>query len=416
MKKVLALFVVLMFATSAFAVGTNVKLLSQSDLPATMTDDNIMIGQYLISKIDGFANVVALEADDGGNAFGYMLLKSDFGTLGLSLSPSLGTVSGVSCTLPGNMLGLQWANGGIGAGLLLGLSNSGFEYADPTNIGGTPDKRARSRMLIGLQGGITLDVGMPLDLGLNVTIANQADEDTNMDAAIAGQKDSIAKTNANELGFTLLARTELSGLLVVVGGTYAMGNREVVSQIDNVGNNGTFMDAGDTNTLNKYTDSLIEAGALVGKIIKATETLKVTIATGLGFRMDGSQLTITENKVASTKTYGPMNVNSYVNAGVPLNVAVEGKLNETWRILGGIESMVITIASSGNKERLLNTDEKTETKDYYTSGSLSLDPGFSYDLGVSGTIGDLQLDLHLDPAILIYGPEFISGNNGNNSF
>jgi hypothetical protein len=357
-----------------------------------------------------------LEATDTGNSFGYMLMKTGIGTLGLSFSPTMGPRSGVSCAIPNNMLGLQWANKGVGLGLLFGTNVSGFNYNDPLTALTNPDKSSTDRMFIGLQGGASLNVGMPLDLGLNLNLCSQNDESTDMSNTVANQKAAYDKTSASEVGVNIVARAEASDMLWVAGGTLAIGGREVTHQVDN-NNNGVFTNPGDTNTLNKYSDNLFEAGVLAGKIIKATDSLKITLSTGLGIRFTGDEMTSTEDLVANTKTYGPFpGVNSYINGGIPVNIAVEGKLNDTWRILAGISTMALDLNNTNQKNRALITDQNPATSSYYTTGGINLNPGLNYDLGLTGVIGDLQIDFHVNPNVLIFGPNLLTGNTPYNMF
>ena len=72
--------------------------------------------------------------------------------------------------------------------------------------------------------------------------------------------------------------------------------------------------------------------------------------------------------------------------------------------------MALSLRSQGDKARVLNTDKDPASSNYYTTGWLNLDPNINYNIGVTGVIGDLQIDFNMNPYILIFGPNFITGN------
>lgn len=111
-------------------------------------------------------------------------------------------------------------------------------------------------------------------------------------------------------------------------------------------------------------------------------------------------------------TYDTGNVWSEVDVTVPLNVAAEGKLNDTWSINAGVSSVIL---NSNNDTMKYNTDNDAyDPQPRFTQGWLGVNPSLDYAIGVTGKIGDLTLDLYMNPMILMNGPYLISGQPTGN--
>jgi hypothetical protein len=156
-----------------------------------------------------------------------------------------------------------------------------------------------------------------------------------------------------------------------------------------------------------------QVNALIGKDIKATDSLTVKIASGASFYMDQSPKTVTKNNMpAGTTAYDVGTKWSELQVNIPLNVAVEGKLNDTWGVNAGVSATLVTLRGRNTKNNAVAATE--DWKDYFSQGWVSLNPALSYQIGVTGKIGDLTLDCWINPAILLNGPNFISGVNSGN--
>jgi len=404
MKKVLAVLVVLMFATSAFAlVGTETKLLSQAGLPAELTTDNIIISNTFIQKIGDFGQLAGIEYI--GQPFGYIVTKTGLGTIGLSSSPSLGMVTAIGANLPNYMFGLQWANdGGLGIGLLLGTQNMQYDFTKDAGYNNDPDTSIDNRLMLGLKLGLTVS---GIDLGLGLNWLNNTNEVINHYDP-SGNKMYDDTTARGEIDINLAARMEMSEMLWVLKVGIALGNQTITTK-DDGNDDGNVTDGTDTNTVATQDDSDINVNLLCGKIIKASESLKVTVGTGISFDTYGTIQTSFDNKNGGNTTYGPLGANwTYQTINIPLFVAVEGKLNETWRVNAGASVTPVNLQLQSWNLRAANTD-KTAAKKYYGQENLNIGSYTNFGLGVTGLIGDLQLDLRMNPGILLNGPDFLSG-------
>jgi hypothetical protein len=408
MKKVLALLVVLLFATSAFAVvGTETKLLSQAGLPAELTTDNIIISNTFINKIADFGQLAGLEYL--GAAAAYTVLNTGLGVIGISMSPTMGMQTGIGGNYPNYMFGLDWvadaSGSGLGIGILIGMQNTNAGVVTKnTGYNNDPDSTYDNRALLGLKAGITLS-GVDLGLGLN-WLNNSTDWLNHYDPS--GNISEEDLTSRGEMDINLGARMQMAEMLWVLKAAIDLGGETDTTHIDG-NNDGNFTDGTDTNTVATNSQSNIDVTLLLGKIIKASESLKITIGTGVDFNTYATIQTTFENKNGGNTIYGPAQTEAYTYITVPLYVAVEGKLNETWRINGGVKVTPLYIDLFGYNDRANNTD-KTTGKNMYNTGDLNVASLVNFAVGVTGVIGDLQLDLDMNPGILLNGPDFISGN------
>jgi len=427
MKKVLTLLAVaLLLSTAAFAeVGTFTKLVSEANLPAVLTMDNIAITSTFIQKIGDFGELAGLEASVlNPLGFAYTSLKTGIGTILISASLATSPVTDpqdlrtlASVVLPANQLVLGWASGNLGIGLTIGVENpAASNYSWNTSNAGyghAPDSSSEGRLLIGLQGGLTVDIGSSLDLGLGLSMANQGYETKNHFAGAPNNLASDVKFSGGEFDINAAGRTTMSDMLWVLGIQVALGSTEYGNQVS-LANDGNFSTAGDTDTKDDWSSTDIMVGLLTGKTIKATESLKVIVASGLGLHMNGTaQIKHVDNNNSANNTYTTADINilntiSNTDISIPLWVVAEGKLNETWKINAGVETNPLSLQLAGTNTKADNHD-KTSGKSTYSAGTFTIASALLYALGVTGKIGDLQLDLAINPAILLSGPYLISG-------
>jgi len=99
--------------------------------------------------------------------------------------------------------------------------------------------------------------------------------------------------------------------------------------------------------------------------------------------------------------------------GVPIYIAVEGKLNDTWSARGGVNKMLFTSVSM-SEQIIDDADEETLLDDAVESmGGMDL---LNLTGGITGTFGAFSLDMVIDYDVALDGPYFLSGSNNGLSF
>jgi opacity protein-like surface antigen len=421
MKKVLAVLAILVFLSgSAFAgaVQTNTTLRSQAGdnggVPVwhLMTLGNVCVLNTLPSRINDMAGNVGIEVNSSGLAFGYMAFDIGSGILGITVNPNPDYLSLASAnvTKPDNVLGAIYGLD-LGGGTNLGLginfgwdSDTRLATDDETTPSFGDDDIKNSEMLIGILAGATMDLtSLMLDLGLNVRIAMDSDVYIDKDNADQSVTEDHDTDDGMGLGIGVAARAVIDSWLVALGVQYDSANSKNTDKNDS-DNDGTW----DSDMEYEWTDSGMAVALQAGHILKASESLKITIATALNFTSSKTTMSKTVNNITSTTTYGPTDVYSNSNISIPVWIAVEGTLNKTWQIFGGAGYTVLNLASQTYE---YNEDTSAETLTKYTDQSdLNVEPSLSYALGVRGVIGDLTIDFMLDPSVLILGPYLLTGN------
>jgi hypothetical protein len=331
------------------------------------------------------------------------------GVFGLSLSPNNYIyVNNISVDNPGNNLGLLYSTDvegmTIGGAILYGMNSYNYENKDVENVSKDPDAENGSEMNLDLKAGVALKGDLALDLALGINLKNASMEYINKYNDADKRKQDEDKGTASKMAIDLAGRLALGdGLSTVLGVTLNNGSYKATEV--NYAN-----DSGSTKTSDwayEGSGSNLSVNALVGKDIKATESLTVKMAAGVQVMTDVRTKEVSENKLTSTKYYNTWTW-SELYVDVPVNFAVEGKLNETWSINAGVSSYILS-----TENRLSRwTDDNTEESyvDRNLSSSMEVDPNVSYAFGVTGVIGDLTLDMNINPMMLVAGPEFMSGD------
>ena len=418
MKKVVAILAVVMFAFAGFASASQTKLMSQANLPAVLTLDNPVVGNTYISRLGEFANLLTLEAGLSGT-WGYAVLDIGPGVLGLSSSPLLPQLTSVGLDRPSNLFGAQYIHNlegtAIGIGVLYGLDTDSYTNTDPETApfgtagpNGDADETTFSESCIAILLGATLDVGMPLDVGVSVVLGSENDEYTDLNNADS-DIDSFDSDIASSLGVGVAGRVIIDGSNIAnLSVAFESATSERINQDDNDAD-GDFDSVGDVDTIDNQTDSGLGVTLLYGKILKATETLLVTIGAGVNYSSSKSTLTEhIDNNTSALDSFGPLNVYSNTNISIPLNFAVEGRLDETWAIRGGTSQNVVLYSSQLQEFNDDITDDSVE--EAATSSSLNIDQSLNVAIGLQATVGDLVLEFDLNPMILIAGPDFLTGS------
>lgn len=405
MKKVIAvLAVVLMLAGSAFAGATTVtKELSQANYPGVLTAGSLNGASVFITDMSVIANTALFEYVFG-NTIGLIALKTDMGTMGLSISPDpyVG-LNGVGVSTPDNVLGLQYVTpmGGmnIGVGILYGVDTNNWKNKEIVSNAQNPDETSDFSQYAALKLGAALS---GLDVGLTVALMNYGDTTIDLDNTSSEQE--YKNTNDNsKIAANVSARLPLDKTLKVVAGIDFVTGQQKYTHVQDLNNDGTNEQDYD----NIYTNMEIGVSALIGKDIKASETLTVKMATGLSFVSDSQALYLVDDRVADTKTYNGTSW-SEITIRMPINFAIEGKLNDTWSINAGTNAQLLYVNSGADKVNNDTTASKFDDEETY--GEFTIDPNLGFAVGVTGKIGDLTLDCYLNPVILLTGPYFLSGN------
>jgi hypothetical protein len=416
MKKVLILLaVVVLFAGSAMASVT--ASMSTGLPPVLSTTDDQIVRTFPQKSLD-FANQVTAEFTSS-MYWGYLVVDTGMGILGIYSTPvndddgdlntnafndALDNMTSISYALPVE---------GMNVGLAVSFANFSEENKnlDPTETEDAMSPTYNNEIYLGVIAGASLDIGVPLDVALNVNMWNEKNDNiTNYDSNPSTDNDIAQQVieDNTQLLIGLNARAMVSELIASLAIDYTMSS-SVSSDIQNPASGDATVDE-DTTT----ADSKLEITALIGKEVKATDSLTVNAGIGLNVVMDGEYTDLYTDNVDDTNNdnnnYADLATDLWVN--VPLYVAVEGKLTENWTIRGGME---VAILNLHNNTEIDEADwDDAEVTDEDVDNQTSTTQGVTgYAVGVTGVFGDLTLDLKVEPMLILDGPNFISGQTNN---
>lgn len=415
MKKfLLVLTVFALFVTSAFAAVTTVtKENSEAGYPGVLTKGSVTGTGIFISDLSALSNIALIEYNTNtAVASGLVVVKTDMGIMGLSIGkivdPIVTGIAGNNLDTFGLMYGTTMHSINLGAKLTVGINNSDYENKDLVNniggltgSGGTIDKQNTSNSFLGIKLGASLKNG--IDLSLGVAMNNTFSNAKNYNNVANGSVTADTTADQGKLGFDLSGRMGIgNGFTTVLG--VIINTATIVNKVIMYNNTGTKLFDSTSTVSNFYA----QVNALIGKDIKATDSLTFKVASGVSLYMDQSPKTVTKNNMPGGLTsYATGTKWSELQVNIPLNVAVEGKLNDTWGVNAGVSATLVTLGGRNTKN---NTNAATENlKDYFSQGWVSLNPALNYQIGVTGKIGDLTLDCWINPAIPLNGTSFISG-------
>lgn len=394
MKKFIVVVALLaLVAGSAFAgVTTATKLQSQANYPGVLVAGSVIGADTFVTDIALMPNVALLEVVDG-DAYGLTVLKTDLGTFAASVADN-------------SLLGLGWATAlegmNVAAGLKYGVVANGTEIKDEV-LGAATSLTSNYNQTLDLTLGAALQGDMPLDLSLNFGLAGT--EAVQKDYAIDKSITEVTTDTVSGMNIGAAGRMGLGdGLKAVLDVNYTMASLSHKEK--------------EADTSSVTDGNALSVAALIGKDIKASESLTVKMASGVSVLSDS--VGIRKNEGTAT-TYDLVDTDSATAIVIPFNFAVEGKLNETWSVSSGVNAQIL--AASFGAENFFdggNTgNDSNSTKVGRTSSAINIlndlnpGPGFNYvgyAIGTTAKIGDLTLDLNVNPMILMNGPEFISGN------
>jgi hypothetical protein len=341
-----------------------------------------------VTDLSVMSNVALFEY--AGGLYGLTVLKTDLGTFGLNVNS-------------GNTVALGWATAlegmNVAAMVNYAVTNHGVEDVDESVMGGVNDFVSEVGQTIGLTLGAALQGDMPLELSLNFAIGGYENNYKNLDT----DKSVIStdKNNQSNIDLGVAGRMGLGdGLLAVLDVNFGMNNTSTLNKVDatNV----------ETSVVSEYSE--LDVNALIGKEIKASESMTIKMATGVKVGTESDSITTTKVTGFDT-TYALTDAAFDLELSIPLNFAVSAKLNETWSINSGVIADIV-VANSQDNGFLDDNESKTVTSATKT-GNFNMIRNFDYAIGVTGKIGDLQLEINLDPMILVDGPYFLTGDNTN---
>ncbi len=412
MKKILAIAAILtLLSIPAFASYT--EILSMAGIPVQLSGTD-QITQIYPQLISDFKNTAVVESN-GPNSWAYTYLGTSLGTIGLAVGPNPGIANvnapatGSTQTGVGNITGLFYATdmGGmnVGGSLLFGQYGT-----DTTNklVASVTNKNdaANGQGTFKLELGTSLKASMPIDVALSFAMPTYANSTKTYNAADNLTNNNSESMSAMEIG--LNADTKMGNWIFDLGLKYASASDEVKTWTSPLG-----LGVVTVNTDNKATDMEFIAQFLAGYKLHATKTLALTFGSGLLFNTDSDPVITNNNVLTAVKTYGT-GANSDGVLVLPLYVAIEGKLNDTWSFNAGINKAILRYAAT-NTKTVSAADGKTKTNESNTS-ALRTDNGVATALGATATIGDLKVQWDINPAMLLVGPNFISGANNNVAF
>lgn len=417
MKKFLAILTALLFVFAAVVVAapaakaaakapaaapaevkitTITKEASQAYYPSVLTPGSILGTYTFAADIPLLANVAVLDYVD--DPMGSLIIKTDLGVVGISsLITPVTNLNDISVSLPDNVLGLWYGNTiaeiPMGVAVLYGSNKYVYNNQDYIANSVPYDHQDDFSQYLGVRLGAKV---WGLDLGLNVSSELDASKLSDYDNS-NGDWDYDQISNSSRLLTALSARMSLGNEMTTVATLGWLNGTSV--------NN--YVDPG-SDYVYKYTNSTLTLSALLEKIFKG-DTLSVKMAFGLEVGGDANgRYEYIDNLYPWNNAFGSTKF-QYGYLEIPLNVAVEGKLNDTWSINAGAAATILAFSNYWEKYNADPSNTHEKWADLYEYSNLDIGSSLNFAVGVTGKIGDLYLDMYLNPSLLLAGPNLISG-------
>jgi len=392
---------------SKLEITTVTKEKSTADYPGVLVPGSLSGTSVFISDYANFPNAALLEYING-YVWGIATTRTDFGQIGISLNPvPYSPLWGVAAATPVNVFGIQYGNKindmSVGGSLLYGTNRSEFSIVDTSLNDPYDDYDMENTASQYIGGRIGANIA-GIDLSAGLSLSNNI---ISGEAYVDGYTWNYwEQYDDSKVLLDLAARINLGNGFTTVA-TLAWLN----------GSDKYSWKSGDYYGQDDYTEetynSKLTFQALIGKDIKAGETVTVRLATG--FTADGDA----DAKYKYTDNLYPDN--SYVDYfpywnessfEIPVFMAVEGKLNNSWSFSTGAKAVILSIIGEKDAE---NTDYYLEKIRLHRQNDyLNVAPAVEYSIGLSGVIGNLKMDMFVEPSILFDGPNFLSGLNSGN--
>ncbi len=379
-----------------FAITTMTKEFSTAMYPGVLVPGSLSGTSVFVADYAYMPNAALFEYLYGAT-IGFLSMSSDFGKIGLSLSPVIQPdLRDIDVSLPDDCIGLYWAGKTgdmpLGVSLQYGVENGSFS----TDQFGTynPDFENWTEQFVALRLGSVLG---GVDLGLGVSLGTGYYEYEDWSSATSYNYKEIY--DDSKLVVDLAARTKVPGGITA----YAM-----LSWINGIERYTYLYDSSSDYVEEEYNTKLsFKAGA--GKDIHIGDSLKISVA--LGVEADGDA----DAKTKEWYVYYPQDIEydyyDYDNESVfsiPLNVKVEGKINDNWSFSTGVRAVILEI--EGEKEDVNTASQYEKIQRLRQWEYARVNPTLDYAFGLTGVIGDLKLDMFINPAIFITAPYFIGGS------
>jgi hypothetical protein len=418
MKKFLIMLsVIALIASSGFAsVTTNTKELSEGSYPGELTKGSLSGTKFFIGDLSTLANTATLEYSYNSltnssayfSPMGTVVLKTDLGILGIDAGPNV--------FFHKDTIGLMYGTSldSVNAGAKIDIGTNGYSYENKnlssndgyhtstfSGTGNYFDKENDSSSIFDLQLGAAMKNGFDLCLGIATNSSNNNLQELSNAAGV--KTEDINNVGSSYL-FNLSGRTVIGDGFTTVLTGYLLKSADENKHL-------TFSNTGAklTDTTEKNTNSYFGALILIGKDINPTDSLKIKLASGAIFSYFPEDNHIRIDNMSGVTTYDTGSKSSNVGFSVPLNLAVEAKLNETWAINAGASVTFLSTQNIISRNNALAAAENW--LDYSTNGTFDVASTMNYSLGVTGKMGDITLDAYLNPEILLFGPNFISGSD-----
>jgi hypothetical protein len=293
--------------------------------------------------------------------------------------------------------------GNVGFGLSYGSANS--KTVNGSTLNNTNGSYTSNHSYnIALTGGYTFDIkkNMPVDIGLNINIPSYYTQDDetkdNTGALTALNQNGSTGIEANLNGKITLPNETLgylnlgliNGTNLVIAKTYTGGT---LSTSTEQSINGTIFN------ISLGGAKVIKAGAF-NLYLGAEPNLNIQ-----------NSLESNKNKITGANLLGNGNTTSQLGINLPLYAAIEGKINETWTVRGGVNKAIWALTSLTTVNKDVNGNKTANTT---TDTTTSDTPGMS--IGVTGNFGGISVDADVNTAMLLNGPYFLTGTQTANVF
>ncbi|MCE5300577.1 MAG: hypothetical protein LLG37_06870 [Spirochaetia bacterium] len=394
-KLVMVLAITAFFAASAFAGVTTLTksnvLTGGNSIFGIMIPGNLETLNMVPTDLNIIGNAAVIEYNNSGEGSAAVLLKTDFGMLGV--------------TFLYDIIGLHYSTIGtdmaIGATVNFGTDSNSYDNKEIIDNPQSTDKSNDGWTDVAL----TLNLAMPesnmnfMLLGSFYTNYNNW-KDYNNGNEILEDTFDYSNNYVNVLGG---AKIGLGGVTLAPFAGYAMSSGKTVTTAD-TNTDGTL----ETDNEDTSDQSSWNAGALVGKEFKANDNITLRLAAGIASYGNSGSYSKSINNVTDTTVYST-GINTGLSLYIPFNVNFEAKLNDTWAFFAGVSCDVFDMSNSTYK---YNEDTTADNyTDWYNNGGMTVEPEIDYSIGATMTVGDFKLDACLDPSVLISGGYLVTGSS-----
>jgi|GEM_PF-3281043 hypothetical protein len=363
---------------------------------AWMVQDDFLAYKYFPQMVSQYPDLAVGEMTTVSSN-GYINLPFSSGVVGLLAN--MPTFSLIAPNINGS--GAIYSMGNMGFGLSYGSANS--KTLDGAVVNNTDGSYTSNHSYnIGVFGGYTFDIkkNMPVDIGLDINIpSNYTHDDVTKDNT--GATTAIGQTGTNGVEINLNGRTALpNDMLGYVNLGFTQENTLVLAKTFT---GGTLT----THTEESTGDSIINIALGGSKTIKAGG-FNIYLGVQPSFNMNNS-LESNQNKLTGANLAGNGNSTDINTINLPVFAGVEGKINDTWTVRGGVNKAVWGITSTTTVVKAANGNVTTNTTVDSTTSDAPV-----MALGITGVFGGITIDADVNTAMLTNGPYFLTGEQTPN--